>query len=127
MPTKKKKKPTGRPKATGRLKPKEKRDPKPSESVQPETLQNSQEESTQNPSHSPKIKHSDGVKVAVPETVEATTVLLFDGLWYDAFFQIKDGKVAEVTIGPGDAQQMSIERSVSRLVSFAERQRDPLR
>jgi hypothetical protein len=72
----------------------------------------------------PETDNTQPPKVPVPPEIEAATVVLFEGLWYDVTLKIRGNEVIGKVVGPGDLMRMSIERAVARLVASAETQRD---
>lgn len=68
-----------------------------------------------------------GKTVPLPTDVEASTIVLFDGLWHDVTIRIRGDEIIEKLVGPGDLMGFAVERGVARLVSFAERQKSEFR
>lgn len=60
---------------------------------------------------------------AVPKTIEAATVIFFEGLWFDVVLRIEDNKIVDKLVGPGDMKGIAIERAVASVVAYGERQR----
>lgn len=80
----------------------------------------------------PRPKKPEAIKteeVDLGPIIEAVSIVHYpqskggDGLWHHVELKIQNGRIISKHVGVGDAFMMAIEKGVSNLVAFAERQR----